>query len=275
MHSPVLTGPESGSVAHGSVLIRVPGQTACRSRPLHCPSDLARITFISRIAKLSSPPRFLPYRPVQRAHPQQLGKLRPIVNRPDAALAPDGGGSQPPRRLPACPTSRQRFHFYVVHPLPGGAPDSGVANRRAGCQPAASLPHITPAAPHDVLRCWQIGIVAVSDMNRSLMFVLAAAGLWSAAVSADQAGRWQIEPFARPSGSSPVIAPNKASLFRNPVDGKRVHWEALHTFNPAAMVRNGKIYVLYRAEDDTGEMGIGLHTSRLGLAESGDGIHFT
>ena len=56
---------------------------------------------------------------------------------------------------------------------------------------------------------------------------------------------------------------------------KPVHWEALHTFNPAAMVRNGKIYVLYRAEDDTGEMGIGLHTSRLGLAESGDGIHFT
>src|ERR1017187_10529972 len=46
----------------------------------------------------------------------QLGKLRPIVNRPDAALAPDGGGIQPPRRLPACPTSRQRFHFYVVHP---------------------------------------------------------------------------------------------------------------------------------------------------------------
>src|ERR1035438_9274154 len=46
----------------------------------------------------------------------QLGKLRPIVNRPDVALAPDGGGSQPPRRLPACPTSRQRFHFYVVHP---------------------------------------------------------------------------------------------------------------------------------------------------------------
>jgi predicted GH43/DUF377 family glycosyl hydrolase len=54
-----------------------------------------------------------------------------------------------------------------------------------------------------------------------------------------------------------------------------VHWEALHTFNPAAIVRNGKVYVLYRAEDDTGEMQIGLHTSRLGLAESSDGIHFT
>src|ERR1039458_2893767 len=51
----------------------------------------------------------------------QLGKLRPIGNRPDPegtpAFAPDSGGSQPPRRLPACPTSRQRFHSYVVHPM--------------------------------------------------------------------------------------------------------------------------------------------------------------
>jgi predicted GH43/DUF377 family glycosyl hydrolase len=41
------------------------------------------------------------------------------------------------------------------------------------------------------------------------------------------------------------------------------------------VVRNGKVYVLYRAEDSTGEMQIGMHTSRLGLAESGDGLHFT
>jgi predicted GH43/DUF377 family glycosyl hydrolase len=34
------------------------------------------------------------------------------------------------------------------------------------------------------------------------------------------------------------------------------------------------VYVIYRAEDDSGEMKIGLHTSRLGLAESDDGIHF-
>jgi predicted GH43/DUF377 family glycosyl hydrolase len=54
-----------------------------------------------------------------------------------------------------------------------------------------------------------------------------------------------------------------------------VHWEALHTFNPAAIVRDGKIVVLYRAEDDSGAMEIGEHTSRLGLAESTDGIHFT
>jgi beta-1,2-mannosidase len=54
------------------------------------------------------------------------------------------------------------------------------------------------------------------------------------------------------------------------VDGTSVHWEALHTFNPAAILRFGRIYVLYRAEDDRGAMRIGMHTSRLGLAESDD-----
>lgn len=53
-----------------------------------------------------------------------------------------------------------------------------------------------------------------------------------------------------------------------------MHWEALHTFNPAAIVREGKVYVLYRAEDDSGAMAIGGHVSRLGLAVSADGVHF-
>jgi len=86
---------------------------------------------------------------------------------------------------------------------------------------------------------------------------------------------WQIGPFERPPDAKAVIAPIRDSTFRDPVDGKTVHWEALHTFNPAAIVRNGKVYVLYRAEDDSGEMKIGMHTSRLGLAESEDGVHFT
>jgi predicted GH43/DUF377 family glycosyl hydrolase len=86
---------------------------------------------------------------------------------------------------------------------------------------------------------------------------------------------WQIGPFTRPGNDHPVITPNPASIFQDPILNAPVHWEALHTFNPAAVVRNGKVDVLYRAEDDTGEMKIGGHTSRLGLAESDDGIHFT
>lgn len=85
---------------------------------------------------------------------------------------------------------------------------------------------------------------------------------------------WELGPFTRPPGARPIIAPRPASLFLDPVRNQPVHWEALHTFNPGAVVRKGKIYVLYRAEDDTGEMAIGGHTSRLGLAESKDGLRF-
>ena len=85
---------------------------------------------------------------------------------------------------------------------------------------------------------------------------------------------WKIGPFTRPV-SQPVITPRPNSTFKDPITGKPVHWEALHTFNPAAIVKDGKIVVLYRAEDNSGSMQIGMHTSRLGLAQSDDGIHFT
>ncbi len=82
-------------------------------------------------------------------------------------------------------------------------------------------------------------------------------------------------PFTRPENAQPVITARPESVFTDPILGKPVHWEALHTFNPAAIVRDGKIYVLYRAEDASGTMQIGMHTSRLGLAVSEDGLHFT
>ena len=85
---------------------------------------------------------------------------------------------------------------------------------------------------------------------------------------------WIIGPFTR-AANQPVIRPDPASEFSDPITGRVVHWEALHTFNPAAIVKDGKIFVLYRAEDDSGEMKIGGHVSRLGLAGSTDGIHFT
>lgn len=85
---------------------------------------------------------------------------------------------------------------------------------------------------------------------------------------------WQLGPFIRPEGKNPVITPQENSIFDCPMRKKPIHWEKLHTFNPAAVVKDGEIYVLYRAEDDTGKMHVGGHTSRLGLAKSKDGIHF-
>jgi predicted GH43/DUF377 family glycosyl hydrolase len=62
-------------------------------------------------------------------------------------------------------------------------------------------------------------------------------------------------PWRRLS-ETPVISPRGNS------------WESAGTFNPAAIERGDKVMMLYRAQDKQG-------TSRLGYAESTDGIHFT
>ncbi len=85
---------------------------------------------------------------------------------------------------------------------------------------------------------------------------------------------WRLGPFVRPPDARPVIEPSPGSVFTCPMRGVPVHWEALHAFNPAAVVRDGKVWVVYRAEDDSGAMAIGAHTSRLGLAVSDDGYAF-
>jgi predicted GH43/DUF377 family glycosyl hydrolase len=46
------------------------------------------------------------------------------------------------------------------------------------------------------------------------------------------------------------------------------NWESAGTFNPAVIFAFGKFLMLYRAQDASG-------TSRLGYAESADGLHFT
>lgn len=113
-----------------------------------------------------------------------------------------------------------------------------------------------------------------TKLERQVIAILFSFALMAVAQPA-ATGTWEIGPFTRPASGNPVIVPDPSAVFTDPIRKAPVHWEALHTFNPAAIVRNGKIDVLYRAEDNTGEMQIGMHTSRLGLAESTDGIHFT
>lgn len=70
------------------------------------------------------------------------------------------------------------------------------------------------------------------------------------------ASAWK-PPFAawRRLSPNPILAPQGAE------------WESAGTFNPAIIEHDGKIVMLYRAQDAKG-------TSRLGYAESTDGIHF-
>ena len=83
---------------------------------------------------------------------------------------------------------------------------------------------------------------------------------------------WALGGFIRPEKANPIITPNPSSRFDCPMQGKKVGWEESDVFNPAATVRDGKICILYRAEDNSAT-GIGKRTSRIGLAESEDGIH--
>ncbi len=97
---------------------------------------------------------------------------------------------------------------------------------------------------------------AVSDAgkmkHKTILIVLllgAACGIAAAPTE-----KWGFGPWQRAS-DAPILSPQGTS------------WESAGTFNPAVMRHNGKFVMLYRAQDAAG-------TSRLGYAESTDGIHF-
>lgn len=82
---------------------------------------------------------------------------------------------------------------------------------------------------------------------------------------------WAIGPFKRINSANPILTPDKKIKFMDPIRKADVLWEGKHTFNPAAVVRNDTIFLLYRAEDFIGKY---KGTSRIGLAWSTNGITF-
>lgn len=81
-----------------------------------------------------------------------------------------------------------------------------------------------------------------------------AALLGIGASMAAAATNWPFGAWRRAS-ETPIVSPQGSS------------WESAGTFNPAVVIHNRKFVMLYRAQDVAG-------TSRLGYAESTDGIHF-
>ncbi len=82
---------------------------------------------------------------------------------------------------------------------------------------------------------------------------------------------WMLGPFERFENAQPIIQKNSETEFKDPMTNRTINWESMATFNPAAIVKDGKIHVFYRAEEKLGEKEIGGHTSRIGLAISEDG----
>lgn len=84
------------------------------------------------------------------------------------------------------------------------------------------------------------------------------------------AAGWAMLPFEKIDSVNPVLLPGD-NVFTCPILKQEVKWEEKDVFNPAAIVRDSKVYLLYRAEDKVGRFS---GTSRLGLAISEDGLHF-
>lgn len=113
----------------------------------------------------------------------------------------------------------------------------------------------------------------VSRRCARLLILAAAFAASACAEPAATAPEWAWTGFRRPEGANPVIAPDTATRFFCPLRREWVAWQEGDTFNPAAAVHDGRVVLLYRAEDRSGE-GIGQRTSRLGCAFSDDGVHF-
>lgn len=91
---------------------------------------------------------------------------------------------------------------------------------------------------------------------------------------------WTLGPFIRVHEKAPVLIPRAKSVFSCPMRKEMVHWEDKDLLCAAAVVRDNSLWLLYRAEDSTGgnagrRQQPGWGTSRIGLARTEDGVHFT
>ena len=85
--------------------------------------------------------------------------------------------------------------------------------------------------------------------------------------------RFDFTSITKPK-ENPIISADSSFTFVSPISNKVIKWQKADVFNPAAIVKDNKIYLLLRCEDNSAAS-LGGRTSRIGLAYSTDGIHFT
>jgi predicted GH43/DUF377 family glycosyl hydrolase len=73
--------------------------------------------------------------------------------------------------------------------------------------------------------------------------------------------------FIKADSINPILRPSAEQVFVCPVKKTQISWEEKNVLNPSAVVKDGKVYLIYRSQDND-------MTSRLGLAVSDDGLHF-
>ncbi|WP_223648646.1 glycoside hydrolase family 130 protein [Hymenobacter psoromatis] len=93
----------------------------------------------------------------------------------------------------------------------------------------------------------------------------------SQATAAVTSTSWPLLGFVKADSLNPIMGPSAVGVFLDPILKQPVHWEEKDVFNPAVVVKDNKVYMLYRAENLVGTIG---KASRIGLAVSTDGLHF-
>jgi len=78
---------------------------------------------------------------------------------------------------------------------------------------------------------------------------------------------WAFGEFTKVDSLNPILNPSADMIFTDPISGNQVKWEERNVLNPTAVVKDDKVYLMYRAQDVNG-------TSRIGMAVSNDGLHF-
>ncbi|MDQ3552079.1 MAG: glycoside hydrolase family 130 protein [Bacteroidota bacterium] len=83
---------------------------------------------------------------------------------------------------------------------------------------------------------------------------------------------WALIPFQKADSLNPIFSADTSLKFNCPIAQTNIKWAEKDVFNPAATLRNDTVFLLFRAEDVVGQYN---GTSRVGLAWSTDGYHFT
>ncbi|SHJ02382.1 glycoside hydrolase family 130 protein [Algibacter luteus] len=85
--------------------------------------------------------------------------------------------------------------------------------------------------------------------------------------SSEDLKNWAFPYFEKVDSLNPILSPTSDLKFIDPITNNTVNWEERNVLNPTAIVKDNKVYLLYRAQDSLG-------TSRIGMAISEDGLHF-
>jgi predicted GH43/DUF377 family glycosyl hydrolase len=102
-----------------------------------------------------------------------------------------------------------------------------------------------------------------------LAFIVA---IWSCKTSQTGISHIDFDTFHK-TEINPILKADSSFVFDCPITKTTIKWQRADVFNPSAIVKDGKIMLLYRAEDNP-KAHLGGRTSRIGLAESTDGVNF-